>query len=237
MNYLHIVKREYERIKFTQWKEHVDINITLDELGLDKDMLFINSHCYFRQHTNLHKIQLRLTEAVEYIIDENIEEKDFEKIIKKFINKKDKIFSKFTFMLVTVRPEDGKYTPNLFIEHILRCLQGRQYEMVVEQAGNTSETQGNGIHIHAILNRIDTLPVGEDKQRLFRKLTKIGNTKIDWHIEDHRQDKQNYFGKEQLTNLPVYEFNWKDSEAKNDKLSYDYTLRTQYDIPHYIEQN
>lgn len=240
MDYLEIVKREYMKIKHTQFKEHVDITISLVELGLETDMLNINSDIYFKKYAKLYNIQQRLIQSVETIIDEEIQEKDFPKVIQKLLRKKNTIPSKMTFMFITVRPEDGKYDPNQFVETVLRSLQGRQYEMVVEQAGASNDNILHGIHIHAIVNRIPTIAVGEDKQGLFRKLSKIGNTKIDWHIEDHRQDKQNYMGKEPLTEPDMsrldINFDWKDTDEKCSKLIYDHILRSQYDIPHYYEQ-
>lgn len=241
MEYIDIVKREYMRIKHTQFKEHVDINITLQELGLDEVLRDIAPKLYFQSMYKYYRIQQRLIESVEEIIDENIIEKDFSTIIKKHLKKKDKVPSKFKFMFITVRPPDDKYDPETFVGLIQRAFTDRQYEMVVEQTGDSDITEGNGNHIHAIVERLDTVAPGEDKQGLFRKLNNIGNTKIDWHIEDHREDKQQYMGKHVLTcgdhiistYLSPPLANWKDTEEKNKKLPYDFTLRMKYNMKHY----
>lgn len=244
MDYLKIVNREYDKIRFTQFKHHLEIEINLQELGLDEDLLRINSDLYFKQYAKLYKIQQRLIETVEELIDNNIDDIEYiKKLIKKNIKKKDVIPSKFSFMFVTVRPPDKKYTPSMFLECIHRAFNGRQYEMVVEQASDNEQEMGTGLHIHAIIERNNLIPPGEDKQGIFRKLSKIGNTKIDWHIDDHRQDKQHYMGKDILTCgnhiigsylSPTLAY-WKDTDEKNKKLPIDFLYRKDNNINHYYD--
>lgn len=247
MEYLRVVRREFQKVKHNDTKVHIDICIPVEELNnyVEDVILKLDMNTYFNiLNKNIIRSQ-QLENAVEELVSECEEYNQdiFLETIKRHLKTKPLIYSKYSFMYITVRPPDDKYTPKLFLEHILRVLDGKDYEFVIEQCGTNDYTMGEGFHVHIILMRDMYKPPKQDKQNIKDRISKYGNTKITWHIIDHLNDKRFYMGKHELTsgnlesvrqslqNIPNY--GWKGKEYKNQRLLTDFDFRETHSMCHY----